>query len=480
MSLDTKKYDVAIIGSGVSGANIARTLSRYDLKIVILEKETDVAWGVSKANSGIIHGGFHHNSKYLKTKLEIKGNLMFDQLKRELDFPFSRVGIVVAALNEEELKVVEHLYNQGVENNSIGIEMVSRERLLELVPKLNKDVIGGLYAPGGGIIEPYRFVYSLIESAKNNGVEILTDFKVVSQKKDDDYFTIYSENGRSVKAEYVINAAGLFADEISKIFEAEEFEIKPRKGEYFLLDKLTKANPDKVVFPVPGKVSKGILVIPTNEGTVLIGPTADEIDDKEDLTTSNEKLKQIFDSARKMVPSVSEKDIITSFAGLRPALKSSDFYIDISEKQKNFIQVAGIQSPGLTASPAIGEYVKDLLKKLKGFLIEKDDYNPYVKKLPNVRHLTHYQVSDLVNEEPRYGNIVCRCEKISEMEIINAIKQGHTTLDGIKFFTRAGMGRCQGGFCTYKIIKILMRETGMSYEEVTKKGKNSFVILDKL
>ena len=480
MSLDTKKYDVAIIGSGVSGANIARTLSRYDLKIVILEKETDVAWGVSKANSGIIHGGFHHNSKYLKTKLEIKGNLMFDQLKRELDFPFSRVGIVVAALNEEELKVVEHLYNQGVENNSIGIEMVSRERLLELVPKLNKDVIGGLYAPGGGIIEPYRFVYSLIESAKNNGVEILTDFKVVSQKKDDDYFTIYSENGRSVKAEYVINAAGLFADEISKIFEAEEFEIKPRKGEYFLLDKSTKANPDKVVFPVPGKVSKGILVIPTNEGTVLIGPTADEIDDKEDLTTSNEKLKQIFDSARKMVPSVSEKDIITSFAGLRPALKSGDFYIDISEKQKNFIQVAGIQSPGLTASPAIGEYVKDLLKKLKGFLIEKDDYNPYVKKLPNVRHLTHYQVSDLVNEEPRYGNIVCRCEKISEMEIINAIKQGHTTLDGIKFFTRAGMGRCQGGFCTYKIIKILMRETGMSYEEVTKKGKNSFVILDKL
>jgi glycerol-3-phosphate dehydrogenase len=222
------------------------------------------------------------------------------------------------------------------------------------------------------------------------------------------------------------------------------------------------------------------LVIPTNEGTVLIGPTADEIDDKEDLTTSNEKLKQIFDSARKMVPSVSEKDIITSFAGLRPALKSGDFYIDISEKQKNFIQVAGIQSPGLTASPAIGEYVKDLLKKLKGFLIEKDDYNPYVKKLPNVRHLTHYQVSDLVNEEPRYGNIVCRCEKISEMEIINAIKQGHTTLDGIKFFTRAGMGRCQGGFCTYKIIKILMRETGMSYEEVTKKGKNSFVILDKL
>lgn len=473
-------YDVAIIGSGVSGANIARTLSKYDLKTVILEKETDVAWGVSKANSGIIHGGFHHNLKYLKSQLEIKGNLMFDQLKRELDFPFTRVGIIVAALNEEELKVVEHLYQQGIENNSIGIEMVSRERLLELSPKLNHDVIGGLYAPSGGIIEPYRFVYSLIESAKKNGVEVLTDFEVTSSKKEKENFVIKSKDNREINAKYVINAAGLFADKISKIFDAEEFEIKPRKGEYFLLDKSTKANPSKVIFPVPSHVSKGILVIPTNEGTVLIGPTADEIEDKEDLTTSNDKLRQIFDSARKMVPIVSERDIITSFAGLRPALETGDFYIDISKKQSNFIQVAGIQSPGLTASPAIGVYVKDLLKKLMGSLIEKDNYDPYIKKLPNIRNLDHYQVAELVNEEARYGNIVCRCEKISEMEIINAIKHGHTTLDGIKFFTRAGMGRCQGGFCTYKTIKILMRETGMSYDQVTKKGKNSVIITDKL
>jgi glycerol-3-phosphate dehydrogenase len=474
-------YDVAIIGSGVSGAAIARTLSRYDLKIVILEKETDVAWGTSKANSGIIHGGFHHNLKYLKSKLEIKGNLMFDQLKRELDFPFKRVGILVAALNEEELKVVEHLYTQGIENNSIGIEMVSRERLLELSPKLNHDVIGGLYAPSGGIIEPYRFVYSLIESAKKNGVEVITDFEVTSsQKTEENIFTINSKDARSIDAKYVINAAGLFADKISNIFNAERFEIKARKGEYFLLDKSTKANPSKVIFPVPSNVSKGILVIPTNEGTVLIGPTAEEVIDKEDLTTSNEKLNTIFDSARKMVPIVSERDIITSFAGLRPALDTGDFYIDISKKCENFIQVAGIQSPGLTASPAIGEYVKDLLKKLIGSLIEKKDYDPYITKLPNIRNLNHYQVADLVEEEPRYGNIVCRCEKISEMEIINAIKHGHTTLDGIKFFTRAGMGRCQGGFCTYKTIKILMKETGMSYEEITKKGKKSFIIASQL
>jgi len=491
-------YDVAIIGSGVSGASIARTLSRYDLKVVVLEKETDVAWGVSKANSGIIHGGFHHNLKYLKSRLEIKGNLMYDQLKRELDFPFTRPGIIVAALNEEELKVVEHLYHQGVENNSIGIEMVSRERLLELSPKLNPDVIGGLYAPSGGIVEPYRFVFSLIESAKKNGVEVITDFEVISAQpsppaplpkkkrgadkgmKPDDFFIIEAKDGRKIETKYVINAAGLYADKISQIFNAEDFKITPRKGEYFLLDRATKANPHKVIFPVPSKVSKGILVIPTNEGTVLIGPTADEIEDKEDLTTSNDKLRQIFDSARKMVPIVSERDIITSFAGLRPSMETGDFYIDISKKCENFIQVAGIQSPGLTAAPAIGEYVKDLLKQLIGSLIEKKDYDPFIQKLPTIRNMDAYEVSELVDKEPRYGHVVCRCENISEMEIINAIQHGHTTLDGIKFFTRAGMGRCQGGFCTYKTIKILMKETGMSYNEVTKKGKNSFVIMDKL
>ena len=472
-------YDVAIIGTGVSGASIAKTLSRYDLKVVMLEKEADVAFGTSKANSGIIHGGFHHNGKYLKSRLEIKGNLMFDQLHRELDFPFKRVGIIVAALNEEELKTVEHLYQQGIENNAIGIEMCSRERLLELSPKLNQDVIGGLYAPGGGIIEPYRFVFSLIESAKKNGVEVLTDFEVVKSDRLN-YHTIEAKDGRKVKANYVINAAGLFADKVSEIFNAEEFEITPRKGEYFLLDRLTKANPGKVIFPVPNKISKGILVIPTYEGTVLIGPTADNILDKEDLTTSNDKLRDIFNSARNMVPNVSERDIITSFAGLRPALSTGDFYIDISKKAPHFIQVAGIQSPGLTAAPAIGEYVKDLLKQLIGSLVEKRDYDPVIKKKPLVRFMDPFKLAQLVKKNPQYGNIVCRCEKISEGEIVEAIKHGHTTLDGIKFFTRAQMGRCQGGFCTYQIIKILMRETGLKYDEITKKGKESFILKDKL
>jgi len=474
------KYDVAIIGAGVCGAAIARTLSAYKLKVVLLEKEVDVSFGTSKANSGIIHGGFHHNKKHLKTQLEVEGNLMFDRLQRELDFPFDRCGILTVAFKEEELKILNNLYTQGVENGAIGIEMCSRDRILDLEPKLSSDVIGGLYAPNGGIIEPYRFVFALVESAKKNGVNLIRDFEVKEAVWNEDCYQIKSSNGEEIEARFIVNAAGLFADDVSKIFKAEEFTINPRKGQYFLLDRQTKAKPNKVLFPVPTPVSKGMLVIPTVEGTVLIGPTADEVDSKYDLDTTADKMEEIFDSARKMIPSVSERDVITSFSGLRPAIDSKDFLIEISKKAKNFIQAAGIQSPGLTASPAIAIFVKNLLNKAGLELTEKSDFDPYLTKTKRVRDLDHYTVDKLIKENPAYGNMICRCEKVSEAEIIEAIKQGHTTIDGVKFFTRAGMGRCQGGFCNYKTIKIIMRETGLSYDEVTKKGKDSKIIISKL
>jgi glycerol-3-phosphate dehydrogenase len=510
--------DVAIIGAGVAGACIARTLSAYRLDVCMLDKECDVSFGTSKANSGIIHGGFHHPRKYLKARLELQGNLMYDRLQRELDFPFKRCGIVVAAMSDEEMKYVQHLYAQGLENGSLGLELCSRERVLALEPKLNGDVVGGLYAPSGGIVEPYRFVFSVVESAQHNGVEVLTDFKVVAAEAESGSgggstgagaggsgaaaqasgggsgggagvsgggstgarTVLHAEDGRAVSARYVVNAAGLFADQVSKILGAEEFEITPRKGEYYLLDRATKAAPERVLFPVPTQVSKGMLVIPTVEGTVLVGPTADPIDDKDDASTNAEKLDQIFDSARRMVPSVSTGDVITSFAGLRPTLSGNDFYIDISERVPNLIQVAGIQSPGLTAAPAIGEYVKELLKRAGCELTEKSDYDPFVTKLPRFRDRNRYDTEELIQSDPAFANIVCRCEEVSEAEIRAAIARGHTTLDGVKYFTRAGMGRCQGGFCTYKIIKTLMEETGMSWDQVTKRGGESRLLADTL
>jgi glycerol-3-phosphate dehydrogenase len=474
------RYDVAIIGAGVSGASIARTLSQYQLKVCLVEKEADVAFQTSKANSGIIHAGFHHNRKYLKAELELKGNMMFDRLHRELKFPFYRCGILVVAMEQEELKYIWHLYEQGRENGVFGMEMCSRDRMLALEPGLNADVAGGLYAPSGGIVEPYLYGFTMVESARKNGVDVLTGFKVIEAEFGGNEYTVKAEDGRALTARYVINAAGLYADEVSKIFRAEEFTIKPRKGEYYVMDKATKARPKHVLFPVPTPVSKGILIIPTVEGTVLIGPTAEMIEKKDDLSTSTEKLEHIFDASRKMMREVSMNDAITTFAGIRPCLQSGDFYIEISKEAPHFIQVAGIQSPGLTASPAIGEYVKDLLKKTGCVLIEKADFDPDLEKVRRFSEESAEEADRLIEENPAYGNIVCRCETVTEAEIVAAIRKGHRTLDGIKFYCRAGMGRCQGGFCSYKIIKIIMRETGMTYDEITKHGPGSEILAAEL
>ncbi len=473
-------YDVAIIGGGVSGAAIAANLARYELRVVLLEKSVDFCFGVSKANSGIIHAGFHHNSSALKSKLEIQGNLMFDSLCHQLNFPFKRCGIVVAAFTAEEMVIVNELYNQGIENGSPGIELCSHERMLLLEPKLNNDVVGGLFAPAGGVIEPYLYVFSLIEFAQRNGVETFTEFDVSTAARQKNAWHITSSDGRMMQVRYIINAAGLYADQVSEIFNGEEFEIIPRKGEEYLLDRASKAYPERVVFPVPTANSKGTLVIPTVEGTTMIGPTAQEVDEKDDDTTTAESMKSIFVLAANMVSGISRRDIITAFSGLRPTLPGNDFMIKFSEITPDLIQVAGIQSPGLTASPAIGEYVKELLKTAGLTMIEKKNISWMNQKIFKVRFATRAKLKTLIKKNPAYGNIICRCENISEAEIVEAIHKGHTTLDGVKFYTRSGMGRCQGGFCASKIIEIINRETEIPVEQITKRGKGSWLISGRL
>lgn len=473
-------YDAAIIGAGVSGASTAWQLSHFDCKTVLLERWADVGFGVSKANSGIVHGGFHHPVSSLKARLEIQGNLMFEQLQYELDFPFSRCGILVVAFSEEQMVTVRKLYNQGIANGVRNLEMCGRDRLLELEPKLNAEVVGGFFAPNGGTIEPYRYVFSLVEGATRNGVELLCNYEVSKAEHNGEYWLITAADGREIKARRVVNAAGLFADHISKLFGAEEFTIHPRKGEEYLLDRNSQARPQRVVFPVPTKDSKGVLVIPTAEGTTMIGPTADPVEDKLDTTTSADHMQRIVSLVRQMVNGITPRDVITSFAGLRPVLDTEDFYIDRSQKAPHFIQVAGIQSPGLTASPAIGLYVKDLLKADGMTLTEKTEV---VQKLPprrEIRKETPETLAELHADDPRWTHVVCRCENISEAEIIEAVRKGHTTLDGVKFYTRAGMGRCQGGFCSAKIMKIISRETGIPMEELTKKGGSSRLLAGRL
>ena len=473
-------YDVAIVGAGVCGAAIARTLSAYRLSVVLLEKCVDVGFGVSKANSGIIHAGFHHKPETLKARLEVQGNLMFEKLHWELGFPYKRVGVLVVAFSEEEMKTIEHLRAQGEANNVADLEICGAERVHALEPRLSPDAVGGLFAPSGGIIEPYRFVFALVESAQKNGLALRTGFEVVRARSATGVYTILSRAGEQVKARYVVNAAGLYADRVSAVFGAERFRITPRKGEEYLLDRLSEAHPAHVLFPVPAKNSKGILVIPTVEGTTMIGPTALDAADKTDVATTPENLESVFRHARHMMPCVSRRDIITAFAGLRPALKGDDFFIAVSRKARRFIHVAGIQSPGLTASPAIAEHVKGLLKKAGLRLVEKADFRPTLQKVITARGQTPESMAELVAKDPAYGNIVCRCETVSEAEVVEAIRKGHTTLDGIKFYTRCGMGRCQGGFCTYRILKILARETGRKLTEFTKRGPGSEIVAAEL
>ena len=473
-------FDVAVIGAGVTGASIARRLSSYHLSVALLERRADVSFGVSKANSGIIHAGFHHKPSTLKARLEIQGNFMFDRLKAELGFPFRRVGILVAAFSVEELKTVQALYEMGIANGVPGLEIVGRERILSLEPKLSGDTVGGLWAPTGGIIEPYRFVFALVENAQANGINLFTDWNLTAAQRVDDRWQLVSEAGDIQEARWAVNAAGLYADEVSACFGAEEFRIIPRKGEEFLLDRNAAAFPSHVIFPVPARNSKGVLVIPTVEGTMMVGPTAEEIDEKEDTGTTPSNLDRVFSLAARMVPAISKKDIITSFAGLRPALPGEDFFIALSQKAPGLVQAAGIQSPGLTAAPAIAEYVKDLLMKDGLKLAEKPDFVPTIEHSPRVRGMGFAELDELARQDPAYAHMVCRCESVSEAEVVEAVRKGHVTLDGIKFYTRAGMGRCQGGFCTYRILSIIARETGKSVAEITKRGKGSPIVVGRI
>jgi len=353
---------------------------------------------------------------------------------------------------------------------------VGRERLLALEPALSRDVVGGLFAPSGGIIEPYRFVFALAESAAANGVRLLTSWEAASVERRADAWHIRSTTGQELAARWVVNSAGLQADRVSALFGAERFTILPRKGEEFILDKGAGGPPSRVIFPVPARSSKGVLVIPTVEGTVMLGPTADEGEDKEDTTTTPQNLERVFGLASRMVPRISKRDIITSFAGLRPTLPGDDFYIDLSRAVPAFVQVAGIQSPGLTASPAIAERVKDLLKSGGLELVEKAQWTPGIPHVRRTRDHSAWELDRLVSEDPAYGHLVCRCEGVSEAEVVEAIRKGHATLDGVKYYTRAGMGRCQGGFCSYRVMQLISRETGLPLEKITKHGPGSEVV----
>lgn len=472
-----RMYDVIIIGAGVSGTAIARELSRFRAEICVLEKEEDVCCGTSKANSAIVHAGYDAVTGSLKAKLNVRGNRMMGRLAEELDFPFERNGSLVICREKENFPNLQKLYDRGLANGVEGLRILSRKEVLTLEPNVTEEVYAALYAPTAGIVCPFGLNIALAENAYANGVKFKFDTEVKGIKKQEDGYELHT--GRGVfRTKYVVNAAGVYADELHNMVSEKKLHITPRRGDYCLLDKAAGSHVGRTIFALPGKWGKGILVTPTIHGNLLIGPTAIEAEDKEGTNTTGEGLEQIMEKAGLTVKDLPVKQVITSFAGLRAHEAGDDFVIGEAEDAEGFIDCAGIESPGIAGCPAIGEMVAQIIRDKMG-LEEKPDFISTRKGIVRSDTLSRAERAALIRENPAYGNIVCRCEMITEGEIIDAVRRplGARSLDGIKRRTRAGMGRCQSGFCSPRVMEILARERNVSMSDITKSGGRSQIIV---
>lgn len=470
-------YDVIIIGGGVSGAAIARELSRYKAKICVLEKEEDVCCGTSKANSAIVHAGYDAATGSLKARLNVRGNEMMGSLSEELDFPFEKNGSLVICMNEDDMPSLQALYDRGVANGVRDLQILSKEEVLEMEPNIADDVHAALYAPTAGIVCPFGLNIALAENAYTNGVEFKFNTEVKDIKKIEKGYELHTNQG-IFQTGYVVNAAGVYADKFHNMVSGKKIRITPRRGDYCLLDKEAGSHVNRTIFALPGKFGKGILVTPTVHGNLLLGPTAVDVEDKEGTNTTGEGLAHVLEKAGMNVKNIPVRQTITSFAGLRAHEEGNDFIIGEAEDAEGFIDCAGIESPGIASCPAIGEMIADMLRE-KMKLEEKADFIPTRHGILNPNILSMEERNSLIRENPAYGNIVCRCEMVSEGEIIDAIKRplGAKSLDGVKRRTRAGMGRCQSGFCSPRTMEILARELNMSMFDVTKSGKESKLVV---
>ena len=469
-------YDVIIIGAGVSGCAIARELSRYKLKTMVLEKALDVCEGTSKANSGIAHAGYDAKPGTLKAKLNVEGSRRMKALSEELDFPYKQNGSLVLCFDEKDRSKLEELKKRGECNGVPDIRILNREEVLSLEPGAGEQVVSALYAPTGAIVCPFGLTIALAENAAVNGVEFQFGTKVKVIRKAAEGYLIETNKG-SFETKLVINAAGVYADELHNMVSEEKMKLTPRRGEYLLCDKLSKGIPSHTLFQLPTALGKGVLVTPTVHGNLLIGPTAEDIEDKEGIETTAEGMELIREKAALSVKELPLRQVITSFAGLR-AHTGEDFIIKEVPDAPGFIDVAGIESPGLTCAPAIGVYVADIVKKLLS-LAEKENFIAERRGIPSMALASGQERQRLILENPAYANVICRCEMVTEGEIIDAIRRpvGARTTDGIKRRTRAGMGRCQSGFCNPKVVEILARELGVDESEVLKSGEDSWYLL---
>lgn len=470
-------YDVIIIGAGVSGAATARELSRYKVNACVIEKEEDVCCGTSKANSAIVHAGYDAATGSLMAKLNVRGNQMMEQLAKDLDFPFKKNGSLVVCLHEEDMPNLQALYDRGVANGVKDLRILNQEELRAMEPNISDDAYAALYAPTAGIVCPFSLNIAMAENACVNGVEFKFDTEVTGLHPIEGGWAIETNQG-TFETKYVVNAAGVYADTLHNMVSAKKIHITPRRGDYCLLDKTAGNLVSKTIFALPGKFGKGILVAPTVHGNLILGPTALDIEDKEGTNTTREGLDQVIAKCGMNVKNIPMRSVITSFAGLRAHEDGHEFLIGELEDAPGFIDCAGIESPGLTSSPAIGEMVAEILREKLN--LEKNEHFVATRKgVLDPDSLSKEERIELIRKNPAYGNIICRCEMITEGEILDAIHRplGAKSLDGVKRRTRAGMGRCQAGFCSPRTMEILARERHVSMFDITKSGGDSKIVI---
>lgn len=475
-------YDVAIVGAGVIGAAVARELSRFDLRVVVLEKSDDVGMGASKANSAIVHAGFDCTPGTWMAKLNVRGNAMMEGLCRELSVPFERTGSLVVAFTEAEEAELRKLMEKGEANGVPGLEILDGDEVRRREPNLSGEIRSALWSPTAGITCPFRLTLALMESAVINGAELRREFAVTGIRREGEAFAVTSAEGETVLARFLVNAAGVYADRINELAGGRPFTIRPRKGEYMLMDRTAGGIVGTVVFQAPGKWGKGVLVSPTVDGNVYAGPTAMDIDDKEDNATTPEGLWYLKKLSRKSAPGLALHKVITAFTGLRAiAVGAGDFVIGREPGVPGFVNAAGMCSPGLSSSPAAARLVAEELEAAGLALRPRDGFIPAVVHQKPFREMTDGERRRALAENPLHARIVCRCETVTEAEIIRALRSPvpATSLDGVKRRTRAQAGRCQGGFCGPRLLEIMSRETGRPMGELTKLGGGSWVVRDK-
>ena len=465
-------YDVAVIGAGVVGGCVARELARFSLKTVVLERGADAVQGASKANSGIVHAGFDAKEGTLKAKFNVLGNKMMEDYCKELGVKFRNNGSLVVAFAEEDIPKLYELKERGEKNGVSDLEVIDKEELFKLEPHINKNAVGALYAKTGGIVCPYNLAIAALGNAMDNGVDFITDFEVVKREGN----AVYSANGDKIEAKYFINCAGAGSEKVANAFGDFSFKVGYRKGEYMLLDKTSGYFADRTLFSLPTKAGKGVLISPTVDGNLLVGPTSIE-EDEFDNGIRRDAFNELKEKASMLGDNPPYYDVITSFAGVRVYSDRHDFVIEESKVAPLF-NVAGIESPGLTSAPAIGVYVAGFVAEKLGAK-EKPDFNPIRRPENFFKNMTVKEKNDYIAKHPEYGKIVCRCESVTLGEILDAIRENPKakTIDGVKLRTRAGMGRCQSGFCQPTVLETLEKECGLKFNEVTKNGKKSYIIV---